>query len=148
MSNHELYDRLSLLLLRSSLQNKYATVRLAEVHGLTVMQIMTLCLLDPGKPVPMKNLATFVSCDPSNITGIVEKLVQERLVTRQEAAYDRRVKTVMLTSEGLSLRDELLHKALSSRFPHLSDMSDDEVETLITLLTRATSVDETIDADS
>src|SRR6201996_7291679 len=106
MIRKELQDQLSLLMIRSSMKGKYAIVQIAEDNHITLMQALTLCLLEPNQSVPMKSLATFMSCDPSNITGIVEQLVSEQLVERKEAPYDRRVKTVTITAKGLSLRDK------------------------------------------
>src|ERR1700761_587437 len=106
MISKRLQDQLSLLIIRSAMKVKYAIVDIAERNNITLMQALTLCLLEPNQSVPMKSLSTFMSCDPSNITPIVEQLVTEGLVDRKEAPYDRRVKTVTITAKGLSLRDK------------------------------------------
>jgi len=139
MTSKELQDELSLLIIRSSMMGKYAIVQIAEDNNITMMPAMVLCLLVPEKPVAMKSLAKFMSCDPSNVTGIVEQLVSEGLVYRKESEQDRRIKTVTLSEKGLALRDRFLRITTSIRLPNLESLSEDETEQLITILEKATS---------
>jgi DNA-binding MarR family transcriptional regulator len=143
MISKQLQDQLSLLIIRSSMKGKYAIMQIAEDNNITMMQAMTLCLLEPNQPVPMKSLSTFMSCDPSNITGMVEQLVSEGLVERKEAPHDRRVKTVTITQDGLKLRDKFLEITTSTRLPNLKALSDDETVQLITILEKATDTSAT-----
>ena len=143
MISKQLQDQLSLLIIRSSMKGKYAIVDIAERSHITLMQALTLCLLEPNEPTPMKALSTFMSCDPSNITPIVEQLVAEDLVVRKESATDRRAKTVTLTEKGLALRDKFLEITTSTRLPHLDRLSEDETKQLIAILEKATDVSAT-----
>ena len=143
MISKQLQDRLSLLIIRSSMKGKYAIVQIAEGHKITLMQALTLCLLEPNQSVPMKSLSTFMSCDPSNVTGIVEQLVSEGFVERKEAVHDRRVKTVTLTNKGLALRDKFLEITTSTRLPNLAALSTTETEQLIGILEKATATSAT-----
>jgi DNA-binding MarR family transcriptional regulator len=143
MIRKKLQDQLSLLIIRSSMKGKYAIVQIAEDHNITLMQAMTLCLLEPDQPVPMKALSTFMTCDPSNITGIIEQLVVEGLVERKESAHDRRVKTVTITAEGINLRDKFLEITTSTRLPHIDQLTDAETEQLIAILGKATDTSAT-----
>jgi DNA-binding MarR family transcriptional regulator len=138
MTTKLLEKQLSLLIIRSSMKGKYAIMDIAEDHNITVMQALTLCLLEPGELIPMKSLSTFMACDPSNITSIIEQLVNEGLVDRKEATYDRRVKTVALTEKGLVLRDKFLEVTASTRLPYLDRLSEAEVDALITIIEKAT----------
>lgn len=140
MISKHLQDQLSLLIIRSSMKAKYAIVEIAEKHHITVMQAMTLCLLEPNESVPMKSISSFLSCDPSNITGIIEQLVTEGLVIRKESALDRRVKTVTVTPKGIGLRDKFLELSASTRLPFLDTLSESEVEQLIAILEKATGI--------
>lgn len=122
---------------------KYAIVEIAERHGITLMQALTLCLLEPNQSVPMKSISGFLSCDPSNITGIIEQLVTAGLVERKESAQDRRVKTVTITKQGIALRDKFLEITASTRLPYLDSLTEDEVEQLMVILEKATGLDAT-----
>ena len=143
MISKHLQDQLSLLLIRSSMKGKYAIMQIAENNNITLMPALTLCLLEPDQPVPMKSLSSFMSCDPSNVTVIVEQLVHEGLVKRKESAQDRRIKTVSLTEKGLKLRDKFLTITTSTRLPHLDKLTTKETEQLITLLGKATGTSPT-----
>ncbi len=82
----------------------------ASALGLTFAQAAALQHLDP--PIPMRDLATHLLCDASNITGIVDRLEEAGLVARQPHPDDRRVKTVALTAEGRRRRDALRQRVL------------------------------------
>jgi len=67
-------------------------------------QMMALKWLDPDTPVPMRELACAMSCDNSNVTGIIDRLEDRGLVVRRAAPHDRRVKMLVVTPEGAELR--------------------------------------------
>jgi DNA-binding MarR family transcriptional regulator len=139
MNQRQLQHQLSLLIIRSSMKSKYAIASTAEQYNITIMQALSLCLLDPGHSVPMKALSTFMGCDPSNVTGIIEQLVTEGLVTRTESPQDRRVKTIMLTDEGLELRNKFLEITTGARLPHFDRLTDEEIKQLIVILGKASA---------
>lgn len=140
MITKQLQDQLSLLIIRSGLKSKYAILQIAEDHRITLMPAMALCLLEPGQAVSMKSIAQFMSCDPSNITGMVDQLVSEGLVERREPPYDRRVKTISITKKGLKLRDKFLEITTNSRLPHLASLDEAETKQLIAILEKATDI--------
>jgi DNA-binding MarR family transcriptional regulator len=125
------------------MKGKYAILQIAEDHGITMMPALVLCLLEPNQSVPMKSLSTFMSCDPSNVTGIIEQLVNEDLVIRKESETDRRVKTVTLTEKGLKLRDQFLEITTSTRLPNIDTLTLEETEQLIAILEKATDTSAT-----
>jgi len=104
--------------------------------GLSFPQAHALKVLRPGDPIAMRELAGGLHCDPSNITGIVDRLGDRGLVERGSAPGDRRVKTLMLTQEGTALRMRLLDR-LSEPPPGLGKLSIGEQRQLRDLLRRA-----------
>jgi DNA-binding MarR family transcriptional regulator len=82
-------------------------IGVCEEFGLTAMQGHTLRVLDPDRPVAMSALADGLTCDASNVTGIVDKLESRGLVVRQGAGHDRRIKMLAVTEEGRRLRDQM-----------------------------------------
>jgi MarR family transcriptional regulator, organic hydroperoxide resistance regulator len=104
--------------------------------GLSFPQAHALKVLCPGHPIAMRELAGGLHCDPSNITGIVDRLGDRGLVERGSAPGDRRVRTLMLTEEGTALRMRLLDR-LSEPPPGLGKLSIDEQRRLRDLLRRA-----------
>jgi DNA-binding MarR family transcriptional regulator len=84
---------------------------IVERHGLTPPLARALSRLTAVPPRAMGELAEVLECDPSNVTGIVDRLEDKGLVERHPAAHDRRAKTVAVTADGRKLarrlRDEL-----------------------------------------
>ena len=140
MITRELQDHLSILMIRASIRGKDGTLALADAHGITLMQALTLCLLKPNEPIQMNVLSGSLSCDPSSLTGIVERLVAEGLVHRKECPDDRRRKSITLTPKGQGLRSSLLKIATEKRLPKLAALSEQELATLIRLLEKATDL--------
>ena len=54
----------------------------------------------------MGRLAETLSCDASNVTGLVDRLESRGLVRRAPSAEDRRVKVLQLTPTGARLRGD------------------------------------------
>jgi DNA-binding MarR family transcriptional regulator len=82
-------------------------LRVAGEFGLTPPQLFALRALDPDNPVPMRELATQLHCDNSNVTGLVDGLEAQGLVERRSAEHDRRVRMLVVTERGVEVRDRL-----------------------------------------
>jgi DNA-binding MarR family transcriptional regulator len=89
------------------------------------------------EPAPMRNLACALRCDPSNVTGMVDRLEERGLVERRADPADRRVKMLALTTEGARVRDALTDRLLAPP-PELAALSPEDQEALRDLLRRAT----------
>jgi DNA-binding MarR family transcriptional regulator len=105
----------------------------SALFDLSFAQAMALRELD--EPVPMRELAQRLCCDASNVTGIVDRLEARGLVERRMAPDDRRVKRLVLTPAGHSLRDEHWD-GLTVGLPLLDELSAAERRTLADLLRR------------
>jgi len=101
---------------------------------LSFAQAMALRELD--EPVPMRELASRLCCDASNVTGIVDRLEARGLVERRMAPDDRRVKRLVLTEAGHRLREEHWD-GLTVDLPLLDQLSAAERRTLADLLRRS-----------
>jgi len=82
--------------------------RFAESRHMTNMQVAALYSIAQNGELLMGKVAGVLHCDPSNVTGIIDRLVAQKLVTRQECAHDRRAKTIAVTPEGQKVIDELM----------------------------------------
>lgn len=84
--------------------------RAAAEHSLTGAQARVLGLLSV-EPLPMRRIAQKLKCEPSNVTGIVDRLEARGLVERRPDPADRRVKLAAPTERGAAtaaqLRDAL-----------------------------------------
>lgn len=79
----------------------------AAAADLGLPPAQALVLTNLSGPAPMRRLAEWLSCEPSNVTGIVDGLERRGLVTRRPAPGDRRVKHVVLTEAGKEKRRQL-----------------------------------------
>jgi DNA-binding MarR family transcriptional regulator len=104
--------------------------------GLSMMQSMALMRLEPGTPVPMSALASAMQCDNSNVTGIVDRLEAAGLAERRADGRDRRVKAVVLTEHGESVRAEVQRRA-GRPPPELAGLSGEDAVMLRDILRRA-----------
>src|SRR5882724_11946056 len=84
---------------------------------LSTVQCHVLHLIEPGRPVPMSRLAETLSCDASNVTGLVDRLESRGLVRRESSRQDRRVKVLQLTPTGSRLRAQLLRQMTRRSLP-------------------------------
>ncbi len=132
----QLKNTLNWLLIRASFLAKQGLIKKAEEHGLTLMQVFALGLLEPGKPEPIKALAMQLSCDASTATGVVDRLLELKFIERKEDAHDRRVKNIELTASGKKLRTKLLEQISANNSPALAELTPDEVSALKILLTK------------
>ena len=69
--------------------------------------IKTLVRLAKADGVSMGDMARGIGCDPSYITALVDDLDERGLARREAAAYDRRVKIIVLTDAGRALAAEI-----------------------------------------
>src|SRR6185436_970679 len=77
---------------------------------LSPAQCHVLHLIEPGRPLPMGQLAGTLACDASNVTGLVDRLESRGLVRRRPSTEDRRVKVLDLTPTGSRLRAQMLDR--------------------------------------
>ncbi|MFE9603368.1 MarR family winged helix-turn-helix transcriptional regulator [Streptomyces hokutonensis] len=103
-------------------------------HSLTGAQARLLSLLSL-EPLPMRKLAQKLKCEPSNVTGIVDRLETRGLVERRPDPADRRVKLAAATDEGRQVARSLRESLRFAREP-LAGLSDDERLALRGLLRR------------
>ena len=121
------------VLIRSSIPAKLVFAKTAEHFGLTHMQLLTLCLVNSHKEGPaMQAITTTLGCDASNVTGLVDKLVNQGFLERSESLHDRRAKVIKLTKKGEQTRSNALYELAQSDI--FNNLTPKELNTLIDLL--------------
>ncbi len=128
---------LNWLLIRASIPAKHAFMQLGEEHGLTIMQLFTLCLLEEGREVTMQAISATLCCDASNTTGIVERLVAGKFVERSEYPRDRRVKVLKLTLKGRTTRTLIMKELATTSSSVSTNLTHEEIAVLKALLVKA-----------
>jgi DNA-binding MarR family transcriptional regulator len=92
------------------LAQKETQMSAARELGLTPGHMKALFELDAEEGRPMGELATLLACDASNATWLVDRLEERGLVERRPFPGDRRVKSVVLTPEGVTIRQRLVER--------------------------------------
>jgi len=116
-------------------QQAHYTACAAELE-LSAAQSKVLMSLQPGEAVPMRALAERVGSDPSNLTGLVDKLEARGALRRMPDPDDRRVKTLRLTEDGQRLRESFWHRLTHDAGP-IAPLSPVQVRQLCQLLQAA-----------
>ena len=112
----------------------------AAEFELSAAQSKVLMSLQPGEAVPMRALAERVGSDPSNLTGLVDKLEARGALRRMPDPDDRRVKTLRLTEEGQRLRESFWHRLTHDAGP-IAPLTPIQVRQLCELLQAALDPD-------
>jgi DNA-binding MarR family transcriptional regulator len=102
---------------------------------LSPAQCHLLHLIEPGRPMPMGQLAEKIACDASNVTGLVDRLESRGLVRRRASSADRRVKVLDLTPKGSRLRDLLVDR-MTEPPASLQRLTPAEQRALVRILAR------------
>jgi len=96
-----------------------------------------LILANSGLEPTQRELADFLSLDPSQIVALVDDLENRGLVVRAPGKLDRRAKTVTATPDGAELLQQARKAAIRAETEALQQLSTDEVATMKALLRKA-----------
>ncbi len=118
-----LVPRFFSLLVHNSGSDTLATM---NAHGLTMAQMVTLSALQTYGPHSVFDISDRLNLSRAATSHLVDRLVQENLVDREENSDDRRQKRVTISPQGLELlasldrsRSEALLGALKTLSPEL-----------------------------
>ncbi len=109
---------------------------IAASFGLNPGALHALLSLDPAEPRSMSSLADGWRCDASNVTWLVDRLEERGLVERRTHPTDRRVRTVVLTKKGVSVRKQV-EALIYEPPPAISALSDTDLDDLCRVLEKA-----------
>ncbi len=105
--------------------------------GLTPAAARALSELDPDRPSPARDLAVQLDCEPSNVTGLVDRLEEAGLVERRVDPEDRRIKTLVVTGAGRQMQARL-HRVLADCGAILGKLDEAELLVLRDALAKVT----------
>lgn len=140
-------DRLPsyMLLLQIMVPAKHRLMLLAERYGLTLMQANVLALMESDDPRPTNSLCGVLHCDPSNVTGLVDRLEKMGALARTDNPQDRRVKMISLTPQGRKIREELIGELIAAEEERLSVLTLAESAMLRQLLEKIINSERLVD---
>lgn len=102
-------------------------------RGLTPQLATALKFVE--QELPMSELAKCLHCEPSNLTGIVDRLEDRGLAARVPDPTDRRIKRVVLSKAGRQTLHDLTEAF--EEFEPIAGLSPADRSALIEILTRA-----------
>lgn len=98
--------------------------------SMSTSQMKSLMCIIENEKLSSKKLADMLDVTPANVTGVIDKLIEQGLVSRSESAQDRRVVFLEATEAGKKLIENLEQHASEQSSRMLSAMSEDELEHL------------------
>ena len=108
---------------------RYAPERWMSL-ALTIAQLKSLFFISGEKRTNFKRLAEALGVSPSSVTGIVDRLLEQGLVSRQENPDDRRVLLLQTTGKAETLLNDLRESTASQMSAILGHMRPDELSSL------------------
>lgn len=98
--------------------------------GLTPTQLRSLFLIVNKGSTNFRKLAEALGVTPANVTGIVDRLVGQGLVSRTQNPEDRREMTLQATDKGQALVSNLKEVGVKHMTQVLSGLSVEELSAL------------------
>lgn len=109
--------------------------------GLTPPQFYVLATIGYAGSLPFGEIGAKMMVTVSNLTGIVDRLEEKKLVLRKRDETDRRVVHVILTEKGTKLYKTTIpvfEKTISEIFSSLGSAKQKKLSALLRNLNRAT----------
>jgi MarR family transcriptional regulator, organic hydroperoxide resistance regulator len=98
--------------------------------GLTIAQLKSLFFIVDKEKTSFKKLAEALRVTPPNVTGIIDRLVDQGLVSRTENPEDRRIMLLQATEKGQNLLTTLKTNSNNQMAKVLSQLSTEELSGL------------------
>jgi DNA-binding MarR family transcriptional regulator len=125
--NRDILDSLTTLVKRAGTIGH----SIAAGFGIAPHDLLALFKLDGV--LNMKELAQHMGCDASFVTSIADTLERHGFARREPSQRDRRVKNLVLTSEGITAKERMMAQ-LAAKMPWCYALDDDERRCLLSLL--------------
>ena len=133
-------DQAWALLLQAAFERVHAHFAAAVAElDLAPGQAKALHELNVDPPISMRELADRLKSDPSNVTGLIDRLEARGLVERRPDSNDRRIKGLALTSAGARMRARLFARLYSAP-PAVAELSDSDQRALRDVLQRILAI--------
>lgn len=108
---------------------QYASEAWLELD-LTISQLKCLFFIDAQGSTNFRNLAKALGVTPPDITRLVDRLVEQGLVSRREHPDDRRMQLLQVTDKGHSLLSKLREYRTTVLQRILTNLSDGDLLTV------------------
>ncbi len=146
MNNHDLYDDITMSLIKLSGQVcSTLSKQFIQSDRLTVHQMRVLDLL---KNVPdgltMKEICQHLAIHKANLTFIIKKMEEKQLLERQRSDMDSRYSVVKLNTRGKKLLKKVSALSQSIKSEWFKEFSEHELYQFLAYLKRLSALTDTI----
>ncbi len=117
-------------------ESRRITKELARRADLTGPQLTVVKLLEQFGDISLSELSEKIRAQNSTVTGIIDRMEREGLVTRERSKEDRRVVYIRLTAKGRDLAGEIPVEPMEIFKGALESLSAQEVRDLMRILTK------------
>lgn len=97
-------------------------------------EIFTMLFLDKRKEATMSELVEYINSPMSTATGIVDRLVRNKLVKRERSDIDRRIVLLSLTEEGSKFISKLRNMINNYVELIIDELTEEEKQFLINII--------------
>ena len=97
---------------------------------LSIPQFRTMAFVQHNPDASLSDLADHLGLTLPSVSKLVDGLVKQKLISRQESTVDRRQLRLVLTPNGESIVNSAREGALANLTKIMSCLSDDELETI------------------
>ena len=117
-------------------ESRRITKELAKRADLTGPQLTVVKLLEQVGDLSLSELSDKIRAQNSTVTGIIDRMEREGLVTRERSKEDRRVVHIRLTPKGQTLAGEIPVEPMEIFKGALESLSGQEMRDLMRIMTK------------
>ena len=117
-------------------ESRRITKELARRADLTGPQLTVVKLLESIGDLSLSELSERIRAQNSTVTGIIDRMEREGLVTRERSKEDRRVVYIKLTPKGRELAREIPVEPMEIFKSALETLSGQEMKDLLRIMTK------------
>jgi DNA-binding MarR family transcriptional regulator len=117
-------------------ESRRITKELAKRADLTGPQLTVVKLLEQVGDLSLSELSDKIRAQNSTVTGIIDRMEREGLVTRERSKEDRRVVHIRLTAKGQTLAKEIPVEPMEIFKGALESLSAQEMRDLMRIMTK------------
>lgn len=117
---------------------------LAEVFkknnvNLTAEQYLVMDTLWNEGTLTQQAISFIIQKDKNSVTQFIDNLEKKGLVTRSVAKEDRRVNNIVVTAEGMALKDSTKQLAIDTMEKAIDGINEQDLQTFVTVLKKICS---------
>ena len=117
---------------------------LAEVFkknnvNLTAEQYLVMDTLWNEGTLTQQAISFIIQKDKNSVTQFIDNLEKKGLVTRSVAKEDRRVNNIVVTAEGMALKDSTKQLAIDTMEKAIDGIGEQDLQTFVTVLKKICS---------